>query len=439
PKEPHARNQLSAARNLLDDADLLRIRHLAVDAVRRDRRPVPPQGHQRLGEDRVDTGARGPAVLRRVHLPDRRAQGPDRAHRREPAAGRIPVRRLREGNRRCFLARRPDREREEAARRRHDRRGGGRKHQAEGARRLSTERQPSGGRPTGGGAAGGPRPAAEPPRRGPRAAIRALAARIAALERAVESDDETIRREFERLTRRHRALAPLAFTVTALFMLLDGLRLLIANRRLLLVAIPSAAWIWLAMYDLKAHVLHGRTSNEIRGAILIPLGLGIVAATILSFFLNAVFAFAIDGPRPPLLRPAFQRARTRIAPIATGGAIVGIPLAVATLGAVVGVMMVSYVAVPSRLIGVRSDAPRRDRLTASVMSTAIGTTVSAPGYVMLRVGILMLGSRVLLIPGIVVCAFGAALHAGATGAVRAIKLNAALMPGGAGSRRSTPG
>jgi hypothetical protein len=270
-----------------------------------------------------------------------------------------------------------------------------------------------------------------------------MAARVAAFERAVESDDETIRREFERLTRKHRMLAPLAFTVTALFMLLDGLRLLIANRRLLFVAIPSAAWIWLAMYDLKAHVLHGRSFNEIRGAILVPLGLGIVAATVLSFFLNSVFAFAIDGPRPPLLRPAFQRARARIAPIATGGAVVGVPLAVATLvaprwghpwfalslGAVVGVMMISYVAVPSRLIGVRSDAPRRDRLTASVMSTAIGTTVSMPGYVMLRVGILMLGSKVLLIPGIVVCAFGAALHAGATGAVRAIKLNAALAPG----------
>ena len=276
-----------------------------------------------------------------------------------------------------------------------------------------------------------------------RTAAAGLLARLAAFERAVESDDETIRREFERVTRSHRALAPLAFTVTALFMLLDGLRLLIANRRLLLVAIPSAAWIWLAMYDLKAHLLRGRSFNEIRGAILIPLGLGIVAATILSFFLNAVFAFSIDGPRPPVLRPAFHRARDRLAPIATGGAVVGIALAVATLvaprwghpwfalslGAVVGVMMISYVAVPSRLIGVRSDAPRRDRLTASVMSTAIGTTVSAPGYIMLRVGILMLGSRVLLIPGIVVCAFGAALHAGATGAVRAIKLNAALAPG----------
>jgi hypothetical protein len=124
------------------------------------------------------------------------------------------------------------------------------------------------------------------------------------------------------------------------------------------------------------------------------------------------------------------------------GTVVGVPLAIATtisprwgkpwfaltLGAVVAVMMISYVAVPSRLIGARSDAPRRDRLTASVMSTVIGTTVCTPPYIILRLGILMLGSRVLLIPGIVVLAFGATLQAGATGAVRAIKLNAALRP-----------
>jgi hypothetical protein len=107
---------------------------------------------------------------------------------------------------------------------------------------------------------------------------------------------------------------------------------------------------------------------------------------------------------------------------------------------VVAVMMVAYVAVPARLIGVRSDAPRRDRIAASAMSTAIGATVSTPAYVLLRVGILMLGSRVLFIPGIVLLAFGATLHAGATGAVRAIKLSAALAPSGQPARTAgSPG
>jgi hypothetical protein len=206
------------------------------------------------------------------------------------------------------------------------------------------------------------------------------------------------------------------------------------------VQIPAAAWIWLATYDLKAHVLHGRSFNEIRGPVLIPIGLLITGLTIGCFFLNAVFAFTIDGPRPPLLRDAFARARSNIGPIVVAGTLVGIPLAVATtisprwghpwfaitLGAVVAVMMISYVAVPARLIGTRSDAPRRDRLVASALSTVIGTTVCTPPYIVLRLGILMLGSRVLFVPGLVLLVLGATLQAGATGAVRAIKLNAAL-------------
>ena len=231
-------------------------------------------------------------------------------------------------------------------------------------------------------------------------------------------------------------------------MLIDGLRLLISNRRLLFVSIPAAALIWLATYDLKAHVLRGRELNVIRGPVLIPICLGVIVLTMGCFYLNAVFAFAVDGPRPPNLSRAFKRAHGNLKPVLIAGATVGVPLAIATaiaprwgspwfaltLGPVVAVMMISYVAVPARLIGAKKDAPRRDRLTASVLSTVIGTTVCTPPYVLARVGILMLGSRYLLIPGIVVLVLGATLQAGATGAVRAIKLNAALSPTAAAPR-----
>jgi hypothetical protein len=234
-------------------------------------------------------------------------------------------------------------------------------------------------------------------------------------------------------------------------MLVDGLRLLISNRRLLFVSIPAAALIWLSTYDLKAHVFRGRSLSVIKGPVVIPICIGVVALTMGCFFLNAVFAFAVDGPRPPDLRRAFGRARGNLRPVLTAGAIVGIPLAIATviaprwgkpwfallLGAVVGVLMISYVAVPARLIGTRSDAPRRDRLAASALSTVIGTTVCTPPYVVARLGILMLGSRVLFIPGIVLLVVGATLQAGATGAVRAIKLNAALSPAARQARRES--
>jgi hypothetical protein len=53
-------------------------------------------------------------------------------------------------------------------------------------------------------------------------------------------------------------------------------------------------------------------------------------------------------------------------------------------------------------------------------------TVCAPPYLLGRLGILMLGSRALLIPGIIFIAVGVTLQAGATGAVRAIKMSASL-------------
>ncbi len=76
-------------------------------------------------------------------------------------------------------------------------------------------------------------------------------------------------------------------------MLFDGLKLLFSNWRLTLVQILPAMWIWFAMYDLKAHVLHDKSFNVLRGPVLIPIVLVIAAITAASFFLNAVFGFAI--------------------------------------------------------------------------------------------------------------------------------------------------
>ena len=67
-----------------------------------------------------------------------------------------------------------------------------------------------------------------------------------------------------------------------------------------------AMWIWLAMFDIKVHVLHGRSFNPLRGPILIPIILAIVGITVAGFFLNAVFAFAISDP---VLRRSVRRSR----------------------------------------------------------------------------------------------------------------------------------
>jgi uncharacterized membrane protein len=279
----------------------------------------------------------------------------------------------------------------------------------------------------------------------PQTHLATLPARIAGLVRAIRDDDEVAVDAILRLSRSRRLFAPLAFAIGAFAMLFEGLRMLLANWRLTLVQILPAMWIWLAMYDLRAHVLHGKSFPVLRGPILIPIVLAIVAITAACFFLNAVFAFAIAGSRPPEIRPAFALARRRVTPILTSGAIVGLALALSTsvvtrwerpwftlsLGIVVGVMMVCYVAVPARLIGIERTHSRRDRLAAAALGGALSATVCTPPYLLGRLGILMLGSPVLLVPGIFVLTFGFTLQAGATGAVRAIKMSATLAAGGA--------
>jgi hypothetical protein len=274
-----------------------------------------------------------------------------------------------------------------------------------------------------------------------------LGSRIRSLVSAIQSGDEDqIERAILRLSRQRREFAPLAFAVGAFVLLFNGLRLIVTNWRLMLVQILPAMWIWLAMFDLKAHVLHGKSFHVFRGPILIPIGLVIVSLTVVSFFLNAVFAFAISKPGRPEVRPAFAEARRHAMSVVASGVIVGIALAFATtvvtrwghpwfgivLSVVVGIMMVSYVALPSRLIGVKQTGSRRDKLTTSAVAGALGATVCTPPYVLGRIGLLMLGSKVLFVPGIFVLAVGVTLQASATGAVRAIKLSVKLR----GDRRS---
>ena len=272
----------------------------------------------------------------------------------------------------------------------------------------------------------------------------ALSARVRSLVRAIQDNDETeIEAAILRLSQSRRLFSPLGLAVGAFVLLFDAVRLLVSNWRLTLVQILPAMWIWLAMLDLRAHALHGKSFHVIRGPILIPIDLVIVAITVACFFLNAVFAFAIAGSRPPQVRPAILEARRHQSPIIVSGTILGALLAFSTtvvtrwgrpwfgisLGIVVGVMMVCYVAIPSRLIGVQSASSRRDNLTTTAMGGLLGTIVCTPPYLLGRIGLLMMGSDALLIPAIIVMIIGFGLQAGASGAVSAIKMSTKLVAG----------
>src|ERR1700750_1662236 len=111
--------------------------------------------------------------------------------------------------------------------------------------------------------------------------------RIGDAARGVRDGDEAeIRRAVEDLSRRHRLLAPLALLVGGVAMLFGGLRILLANWRLTVIQIAPAVWIGAAMYDLRGHLLHDRTWHAIRGPIVIPIVLGVIAITAVCFWLN---------------------------------------------------------------------------------------------------------------------------------------------------------
>jgi hypothetical protein len=161
-------------------------------------------------------------------------------------------------------------------------------------------------------------------------------------------------------------------------------RLLFSNWRLTLIQVLPAMWIWLAILDLKAHVFKGNEFHVWHGSVQAVLVVAITLVTAAGFYLNAVFAFAIARPGPPQIRPAFTLARRHLGIVLSTGAVVGAALGISAivvprwglswfalaLGIVIGVMMLTYVTIPARLVGIkptgiqRQDGGGRDRRDA---------------------------------------------------------------------------
>src|SRR4029078_1665746 len=102
-----------------------------------------------------------------------------------------------------------------------------------------------------------------------------------------DGDDTMVEEAVLRLSRSRRWLAPLALALGGFLMLFTGLKLVFSNWRLSLVQILPATWIWLAMVDLKAHVLHGKSFHVLTGPVVIPIVAAIIALTPPAFFLTA--------------------------------------------------------------------------------------------------------------------------------------------------------
>jgi hypothetical protein len=272
----------------------------------------------------------------------------------------------------------------------------------------------------------------------------------ALLEAIRENDEAAVEEAVIALSQSRRIFAPLVFVLGAFVMLFQGLKLLFSNWKLTLIQVVPAMWIWLALLDLKAHTYKGKEFHSWHGGIALLLVLAIALLTAASYYLNAVFAFAISQPGQPRIRPAFALARRHLGVILGVGLVVGLALGfsvivvphwghtwfVLSLGIVIGVMMLSYVTVPARIVGIKPVGSRRDKMVAAAIGGTVGVLVCTPAYVIGRIGILLLGANgVPFALGVVLLVLGFALLAGATGAVKAIKMSAKLAAG----RAAEPG
>ena len=99
-----------------------------------------------------------------------------------------------------------------------------------------------------------------------------------------------------------------------------------------------------------------------------------------------------------------------------------------SLSIVVGLMMICYVAVQARLIGMKTRYSKRDKLAACAVGGIVGAVVCTPPYLSAASGSHARVVEHLLRPRYHPLAIGLTLQAGATGAVKTVKMTAKLVP-----------
>lgn len=252
-----------------------------------------------------------------------------------------------------------------------------------------------------------------------------------------DADPAEIESTARSLGESRRLLTPLAWAAGTVVLLLRGIRLLLLNWRLTLIELLPAAWVWLVMWDLKQHALRGAPFRAftVGGGLL--LAVVTVAASTASFWCNTVFGFAIT-PDHPRIRPAIQQTRPFLGRIARAGLAVGLLLAVAAVvvprtgsgwlyalavGTAWAILLIGLVAIPARILGVRRRRqPLKQTVGGWVASGTLSALVMTPGFLLDRLGVILLGIPGWNILGFVLLSIGSALYAAGMSSVRAVKL-----------------
>jgi hypothetical protein len=266
--------------------------------------------------------------------------------------------------------------------------------------------------------------------------------RLVDVARAVaDAQPAEIESTAHRLGGSRRYLAPVAWAAGAIVLLVRGVKLLLLNWRLTVVELVPAAWVWLVLWDLKRHGLRGDAFREITVTGVILLTLIAVAASTAAFWCNTVFAFAVTQPKPRIA-PAIRLARRYLAHTVAAGSALGLIIALGALLipridslalyliasiALYSLMLITFVAVPARILGVKKQRLRpKQAIGTWTLGGAMSAIAMTPGFLLDRIGLILLGVPGLHLLGFVLLSIGTALYAAGMTSVKAVKLSMKL-------------
>jgi hypothetical protein len=257
-------------------------------------------------------------------------------------------------------------------------------------------------------------------------------------------DSATVQEELQRMGKRRRWLAPLTYAAATIALVFEGVLILLRNWRLLLLQLAPAAWIWVMTRELKAHAFAGYDLPTVYADAVAG---GVLVVAQISYWCNATFAFTVAAEGPTGIADAFRQARSHwrlVSGVAllTGSAQAAVWLFLEghwlTLGLVtmLVVQIYMFIAVPAWLVGAPPRvASRREKAQQSVTTGVLSGVASTPGFLLNRIGLLMLGIPKVGFIGFIVLAISAVLHVTASSSVRVVKMSIRLK----GTGEDSPG
>jgi hypothetical protein len=267
----------------------------------------------------------------------------------------------------------------------------------------------------------------------------------------IDADAAEVERATVEVSERSRWLAPLAFVAGAIALTVLGIKPLLVNWRLTLIELVPAAWLWMMMFNLRHHVVDGTQVHALHPLWWILVGAAFVGLAMAAFFCNAIFAVAL-GTGDKHIRPAVRIAWSHWRLLLMWSLIIGVGHAVSVIWIarispnayavaqtiVLAVALVTFISVPASIAGVRRrSATRRDRVAKAAVGSTMSAVVSLPGFILDRVGLILLTVQNWHWLGFVCLSIGVAMQLAATTSTRAVKLSTVLVNSDASAAPST--